>query len=156
VAKTQKRALQDYFDHNCWGCGPKNRRGLHVKSFWSEELNGLLCKWAPKPNHASGPNMLNGGVIFTLMDCHSIMAAVACAYKNEGREFGTEPHIWFVTKEAKLTFSKPTPLDTVELQAIVQHMEGRIAHVSCTLYNQGIKRAEMALEAIRVPAHWRE
>ena len=93
MAKTQKRALQDYFDHNCWGCGPKNRRGLHVKSFWSEEINGFVCHWTPKPRYASGPNLLNGGVIFALMDCHSIMAAIATAYKNEGRDFGTETHI---------------------------------------------------------------
>ena len=57
----------------CFGCGPRNPQGLHVRSF--VEGDEVVAEWAPGPHHESFPGMLNGGIIGALLDCHSNWAA---------------------------------------------------------------------------------
>ena len=73
----ERTAFQDQsFDCDCWGCGRRNDYGLGIKSYWSG--NEAVCAWQPKTFHIAGPrNVLNGGIIATIIDCHSICTAVA-------------------------------------------------------------------------------
>src|SRR5687767_13585561 len=92
------KAIQDQLgiENRCYGCGPDNPDGLHIKSYW--EGNETVCRWTPRPAFAAGPpDVLNGGVIATLLDCHGIGTAIANCYRLEGRELGSEPHVWCVT-----------------------------------------------------------
>ena len=72
-----KKAFQDNWEHNeCWGCGCSNEHGLYIKSYWVEDKS--VCTWMPNKSHKAGPTgYLNGGVIATIMDCHSICTAIA-------------------------------------------------------------------------------
>ena len=106
-----EKAFQDNWDHNeCWGCGCSNEHGLNIKSHWADDKS--ICVWMPNQNHKAGPTgYLNGGVIATIIDCHSISTAIADGYKQEDRELDSQPIIWYVTASIKIDYHKPTPID---------------------------------------------
>lgn len=107
----KQRAFQDQLRENhCFGCGSANEHGLQIKSYWSGDQ--AVCTWQPQTFHAAGPpDLLNGGIIATLIDCHSICTAIAAAYHAEGREIGSEPPVWYVTASLKVRYLRPTPID---------------------------------------------
>lgn len=96
------------FSH-CYGCGTLNQHGLHVKSYWDGEES--ICIFTPQSYHTSFPGFVYGGLIASVIDCHSTGTAAAAAYRAEGRDFGTEPPLRFVTASLKVDFIKPAPLE---------------------------------------------
>jgi acyl-coenzyme A thioesterase PaaI-like protein len=75
--------------NHCWGCGSLNERGLGIQSRWQEPGQVAVCDWTPSPEHMAGPtSVVNGGIIATLVDCHSVCTAIANGYLSEGREIG--------------------------------------------------------------------
>ena len=57
----------------CFGCGCRNSQGLQIKSF--VDVDKIICTWMPKKKHEAFPGVLNGGIIGSLLDCHSNWAA---------------------------------------------------------------------------------
>jgi len=57
----------------CFGCGPANTKGLHVRSFLQGDE--VVADWMPEPHHEAFSGVLNGGIIGALLDCHSNWAA---------------------------------------------------------------------------------
>jgi len=148
-----KLAIQDYMERNrCWGCGSGNEHGLHLKSYLSG--NESVCTWKPREYHMAGPKrFLNGGIIATIIDCHSICTAIADAYGREGRELGTLPFIWYVTASLKVDYLRPTPVDQpVTLRARVKEAKGRKTLVACSLLSGESECARAEVLAVRVPA----
>jgi acyl-coenzyme A thioesterase PaaI-like protein len=146
-------ALQDTWEHGtCFGCGPANPVGLQLKSYWAEDENVVVATYYPKPEHNSGiENVMYGGLIASLIDCHSMWTAIATIYREAGRSFREEPHIWYVTGELNVRYLKPTPLDQpIILKAWVEKSEGRKAQVRCELGIEGKITAEASVIAIRV------
>jgi acyl-coenzyme A thioesterase PaaI-like protein len=154
----EQRAIQDQYQTNnyCWGCGRDNEHGLKIKSYWLGEE--AVCTWQPEHYHAAGPrNVLNGGIIATLIDCHSACTAMAAAYQAEGREIGTEPHIWCVTASLLVTYLRPTPLTgSINLRARVKELGERKITVDCSVLADGEECARGEVVAVRVPADWAE
>jgi acyl-coenzyme A thioesterase PaaI-like protein len=151
-----KRAIQDAVPHNrCWGCGPENPRGLQIKSY--VEGDEAVCRFQPSPDHMAGPtHVLNGGIIATVIDCHSICTAIAHAYRVAGRELGSEPLVWCVTGSLKIDYLAPTPIAApAELRARVRESKGRKHVVECTLSSGGVLCARGEAIAIEVPPSWR-
>ncbi len=70
MTDTSHPSLQEQYapDMICFGCGPANPKGLHVRSFVDGEE--LVAEWTPEPHHEAFPGVLNGGIIGTLLDCH--------------------------------------------------------------------------------------
>jgi acyl-coenzyme A thioesterase PaaI-like protein len=135
---------------HCYGCGADNDRGLRVKSFWDGDE--AVAHWRPEPHHCGGTrHSLNGGVIASLIDCHSLNLAIARAYRAEERPIGSAPRIGYVTAHMKVSYLKPTPIDqTLELRARMTKLEGRKAWISCTLSAEGEVRAAGEVLGIRV------
>ncbi len=149
-------AIQDAVPHNrCWGCGTLNPRGLQIKSY--EEGDGAVCRFQPSPDHMAGPtHVLNGGIIATVIDCHTICTAIAHAYRAAGRPLGSEPLIWCVTASLKVDYLAPTPIaGPVELRARVRESRGRKHVVECTLAAGGQVCAWGETIAVEVPPEWR-
>jgi acyl-coenzyme A thioesterase PaaI-like protein len=150
------KAFQDYWDMNrCWGCGSGNEHGLHLKSFWDGDES--ISVFLPSRDHKAGPDdYLNGGIIATIIDCHSICTAIADAYRGEKRELNSEPFIWYVTASMKLDYHKPTPIArSVTLRAGVVKREGKKTLVSCGLYSDDVECARGEVLAVRVsPEKW--
>ncbi len=62
----------------CYGCGSANPDGLQIKSYWSEGGQFVICQFQPQPKHSSGfKNATYGGLIASLIDCHSNWTAMA-------------------------------------------------------------------------------
>lgn len=146
-------ALQDRirpFGQTCYGCGQENPHGLRIRSFWEGEEG--VCRWQPEPWHVAGPGFLNGGVIATLLDCHMGTVATAYAYRQEGREPGTEPHLFYVTATLRVDYLKPTPIEgEVELRARVTGAEGRRLTLTCALRSGGEETARGEAVFVKVP-----
>ena len=52
----------------CYGCGPANADGFRIRSF--PDGDEVIAEWQPQARHHAFDNVLNGGVIGTLLDCH--------------------------------------------------------------------------------------
>ncbi len=148
-------ALQDVWaESTCYGCGPANTRGLHIKSYWDAATNEAHCTFTAQPYHNAGfPNVLYGGLLASLCDCHSVWTAIAHTYIVEGRPHGSLPAISYVTGNLNVSFLAPTPLlQPIVLRAKVEELSGRKAIVVCGVYAQATKTAEARVIAVRVAA----
>jgi acyl-coenzyme A thioesterase PaaI-like protein len=101
----------------CFGCGPANPRGLHLKSYLR---NGYVtATFAPWPEHDNGSGFLNGGIIATLLDCHTA-AGVLNEASVRGWHAPPGALLPFVTAGIDVRYLRPSPLDSaVELRAFV-------------------------------------
>jgi acyl-coenzyme A thioesterase PaaI-like protein len=104
-------------DLPCFGCGPSNTKGLRLRSFPSDD--GVTATFLPWPEHDNGLGFLNGGIISTVLDCHS-----AAAVMWEADQRGWAPHtgaaLPYVTAGLDVRFLRPSPLtEAVQLVARV-------------------------------------
>jgi acyl-coenzyme A thioesterase PaaI-like protein len=117
----------------CYGCGADNSKGLQIKSTW--EGDDAVATWKAQPHHCGGSKeIVNGGIIASLIDCHSLNLAIAHAYRSERRAIGSSPRVGYVTADLHVSYLKPTPIsEALQLRARITKIEGRKAWVSCTL-----------------------
>lgn len=128
-----EKSLQDTFAPKsiCFGCGPANDQGLRIKSF--AEGDEVLCAWSPKPEHHAFPNVMNGGIIGALLDCHCNWTGAHALMKGQGLD-----HIpSCVTAEYTIKMAKPTPMGPVKLRARAVEVKGSKAVVEGTLEVNG-------------------
>jgi acyl-coenzyme A thioesterase PaaI-like protein len=111
----------------CFGCGPANPEGLHIASF--VEGDELVSRFTPKPNHHAFPGVLNGGIIGTLLDCHSNWEA---CYRLMVR-LGLDAPPCTVTADFHVRLKRPTPMSEVLLRARVTEATDDRAVVEATL-----------------------
>ena len=109
-----EQSIQDrqFSDGDCFGCGPKNARGLQIKSFRRAD-GAVLAHWSPRPEHTNGGGFVCGGILSTILDCHC--AAAAAHALSAGA----------VTKEFSIEFLRPTPIGPLELLARVVELRSR-------------------------------
>ena len=143
--------LQDYMGENvCFGCGSHNPEGLQIKSFWEGDV--CVCNWNSQEKYNGWRNLLNGGILATLIDCHTMAAATAHAYKVENdRHWSTEPTYRYATGTLTVKYLKPTPNDLpLQLRATVQAVKGKKTTVKCEVWCNDVMTAEAEVIAIRV------
>ena len=136
----------------CYGCGADNENGLRIKSRWQGDQ--AVAEWQPQAHYCGGrKNIVNGGIIATLIDCHSLNLAIAHAYRGENRPIGSAPRIGYVTANLNVAYLKPTPMDDlVTLRASIEKVEGRKAWINCTVSARNEICATGAVLGIRVVA----
>jgi len=151
-----EKAFQDYYeDHSshCYGCGRLNAHGLRIKSFWDGEET--VCRFTPRPFHTAMPGYVYGGLIASVIDCHSTGTAAAAAYRAEGRKMGTRPELRYVTASLHVDYLKPTPIDReMTLRGSVVKIKNRKVVVAVELKSKGELCARGKVVAVRVPEHW--
>lgn len=147
------KAFQDYYPENvshCYGCGSNNHHGHQIKTFWEGEET--VTRFKPEPFHTSVPGYAYGGLIASLIDCHSTGTAAAAMYRSEGCEMGTLPPFRFVTGSLHVDFLKPTPLDaTLEIRGRVKEIKGRKVVVETTVMVAGVITARGSVVAVQMP-----
>ena len=128
-----KSVQETYAPRNrCFGCGPANEKGLRIRSF--EEGDELVCTWSPEPHHAAFDDVLNGGIIGALLDCHSNWTATWALMK--ARNSATPPCT--VTSDFHVVLKRPTPSNTVlELRAKTVELAGDRAVVEASVEANG-------------------
>jgi len=101
------KSIQETYAPNmkCFGCGPANEKGLHIRSF--PQNHEVVAEWQPRTEYEAFTGMLSGGIIGTLLDCHCNWAA---AYHLMKRSEEDHPPCT-VTAEYSIKLLRPTPTD---------------------------------------------
>lgn len=155
-AGAEPPAFQDLIPGNfCYGCGPGNPQGLHIRSHWVEG-NRARCRFRPQAHHCAGsPRYVNGGLIATLMDCHAVCTAMAGAYRQAGREIGAGEPLNYVTAALEVSFRRPTPVDSeLTVEAAIVEAGSRKTVLDCELAADGVVCATGRVVAVRVANGW--
>ena len=150
-----QRAFQDYYSEqfsHCYGCGRLNDRGLQIKSFWDGDET--VSTFHPRPYHTAIPGYVYGGLIASLIDCHSTGTAAAAAYRAAGREMDTKPILRFLTASLHVDYLRPTPIDKpIEIRGWVEEIKGRKVVVKSSLSVDGEICARGEVIAVQVPKY---
>jgi acyl-coenzyme A thioesterase PaaI-like protein len=150
-----EKSFQDYYPDElsyCYGCGRLNEHGHQIKSYWDGEES--VCVFTPKPYHIAVPGYVYGGLIASLIDCHSTGTAAAAAYRNAGRAMDTQPPLRFLTASLHVDYLRPTPLGVpLEVRGKVKEIKGRKVVVSASLSAAGEVCAVGEVVAVQVPEH---
>ncbi len=101
-------SLQSRFapDGRCFGCGPANELGLRIESYEAGD-GTVVTDWRPRPEHEAFEGFVNGGILGTLIDCHSNWTAIAALIARSGDEAAPST----VTADYSVRFRRPTPSD---------------------------------------------
>ncbi len=136
--KDGERSIQARFSPTgrCFGCGPANPQGLRIESYPSGDtaVDPVVCDWTPLAHHEAFPNVLNGGIVGTLLDCHSNWTAAWFLMRRDG--LPDTPCT--VTMEFHVRLRRPTPMDgPLHLEALVTADDGPKVTVEATLSAAG-------------------
>ena len=110
------KSLQEQYapGNACFGCGPANPKGLHIRSF--AEGDDVVAEWQAESQYEAFPGMLCGGIIGTLLDCHSNWAAT----HHLMRKASADHPPCTVTADFAVKLLRPTPTSgPVKLRARV-------------------------------------
>ena len=106
----ERLSLQERFapEGRCFGCGPANELGLRIRSLESaDDPDVIVATWTPARHHEAFEGVLNGGIIGTLLDCHSNWTAARHLMRR--RDVDRPPTT--VTLDYAVRLRRPTPTD---------------------------------------------
>jgi acyl-coenzyme A thioesterase PaaI-like protein len=151
----KEKAFQDNYPDEfsyCYGCGRLNREGYQIKSYWDGDE--AVCTYTPKPYHISIPGYVYGGLIASLIDCHSTGTAAAAAHRETEHELHNDLPFRFLTGTLNVKYLQPTPLGVpLVLRSRVKEVKGRKVTVTTQLFVDGEVTATGEVIAIQVPKH---
>ena len=146
-------AFQDHYPENvahCYGCGRLNKYGHQIKTEWDGDET--VTRYIPQPYETSVPGFAYGGLIASLIDCHSTGTAAAAMYRQEGRDLDTLPAFRFVTGSLHVDYLKPTPIDgPIEIRGRVKEIKGRKVIVETSVLAGGVTTARGEVVAVQMP-----
>jgi len=126
----------------CFGCGPANPKGFHLRSYGAED-DVAIATFAPRPEHDNGFGFVNGGIISTVLDCHTAAVVVQGA-TDRGWLAPEGAPLPFITAGFDVRFLRPTPLGpSVELWAKLESITVQEAIVLGELRCDGKVRASI-------------
>lgn len=135
----RKRSLQERYAPAsvCFGCGPANGHGLMLRSF--VEGGVAVARWRPRPYHHAFGEFLNGGVISTVLDCHSNWTAAYALMIRSGKKVPPPT----VTSSITVEFIRPTPIGPLLIEARASAVAGGRVAVESTLKAKGMVTATL-------------
>ncbi|GAB4526793.1 MAG: PaaI family thioesterase [Anaerolineae bacterium] len=146
------KPIQHYYPDEismCFGCGRNNPHGLHLQSYWQGDE--AVCHFLPQPYHTAYPGIVYGGILASLIDCHSISTGVVALHNADGQPLTDGMRFACVTGQLNVRYLKPTPLENeLVLRAHVKELGPRKALVVCTLSVNGIETVTGEVLAVRV------
>lgn len=131
-------SLQERYapEGRCFGCGPANEKGLRIRSFpaGDDPETEVVCTWTPEDHHEAFEDVVAGGILGTLLDCHSNWTAARHLMERDGLD--SPPTT--VTYDFHVTMKRPTPSDRpLEIRARVVESEGRRVTVEAEVRSDG-------------------
>jgi acyl-coenzyme A thioesterase PaaI-like protein len=90
----------------CVGCGPANEDGLRIRSYEAGD-GTVVATWQPRTEHEAFDGYVSGGILGTLIDCHSNWTAISALLAKTGASEAPST----VTSEYSVQFQRPTPSD---------------------------------------------
>ena len=114
--------------------GHLNPKGLRIKSFVDNDI--VIAEWMPEAHHEAFPGILNGGIIGTLLDCHSNWSAAYHLMKAKGLD---NPPCT-VTAYFNVSLKRPTPSQKkVSLLAKIEEISGEQVLVKANLCSSNLE-----------------
>ena len=143
------KAFQEYYTadfSHCFGCGTKNKNGHQLKTYWEGELT--ISVFRPRPEHTAVPGFVYGGLIASLIDCHSTASGSAALFNTDDKKEKYYPRC---VVRLCVDYLKPTPIES-ELKLIgkINEIKGRKVIVKTELYAGNEKCAEGEAIVIKI------
>ncbi len=144
-------AIQDTYPEDashCYGCGRLNDDGIQIKTV----LDGddTLTVFDPWPSHTAFEGTVYGGLIASVIDCHSTGSAAIFAMVEAGAPVGSEPSPRYVTAHLEVDFLAPTPLDQMRIVGRLVEITNRKAIVESDLLVEGKITAKGSAVLVRL------
>ena len=150
---TTGRAFQDLYQEkyaHCFGCGRLNDHGLHIQSFWDGDES--VCTYEPEAFYTGGyPENLYGGLIASLMDCHSAGTAMAAAVRARESDPSLPVPERFVTASLKVDYLAPTPVGPLEIRGKIRQVDGRKTWIDVSVHANGKETARGEVLQVQIP-----
>jgi acyl-coenzyme A thioesterase PaaI-like protein len=111
-----------------------------------------VTHFTPKPYHTSIIGYAYGGLIASLIDCHSTGSAAAAMYRQAGRDMDSLPAFRFVTGSLHVDYLKPTPIEgELVIRGRIKEIKGRKVVVETTVYAGGVATVRGEVVAVQMP-----
>ncbi len=151
-SEVPRLSLQERYapDGRCFGCGPRNELGLRIRSFEAGD-GSVVAEWQPRPEHEAFEGFVNGGILGTLIDCHSNWTAIAAMLAARPAEAAPST----VTADLAIRYRRPTPSDRpIRLVSRVVALETDRATVETSVESGGQVTASARATFVAVgPGH---
>lgn len=157
--ETRKIAIQDTYGdrfQHCWGCGPKNELGLHLKTYPSLDGKECITRIRPESHYTGGvPANLFGGMIAMIFDCHGTASAAWFAHQEKGLDLTQDTVIGrFITARLEVDYQSPTPIDQeILVTSQLEELGARKAIIVMEMSVAGQPRAKARMIAVAVKDH---
>jgi len=148
---TQGIAIQDTYPFDachCYGCGRLNEEGFQIKTFLDGDTP--LTVFEPWPQHTAFEGVVYGGLIASVMDCHSAGSAAIFTMVEAGNLIGSRPSPRFVTAHLEVDFLAPTRLSRLEMVGRLVELTERKVIVESDLIVDGRITAKGSGVLVRV------
>lgn len=145
-------AIQDFYADDaahCYGCGRLNADGHRIRT--RDHGEETLTEFVPAPYHTALPGLVYGGLIASLIDCHSTGSAAIFASRAEGRPIGSGEAPRFVTAHLEVDYLAPTPMGLLRVVGRLAEMSGRKVLVESELHAGETITARGRAVLVRLP-----
>jgi acyl-coenzyme A thioesterase PaaI-like protein len=133
------KAFQDHYPDDvahCYGCGTLNERGHRIKTFWDGE--GTVTRFTPLPEHTAVPGFVYGGLLASLIDCHSTGSGAAALARARGLDMERDGAPRCVTGSLEIRYTAPTPMGVeLVIRGTIVEVKGRKVVVESSLSAEG-------------------
>ena len=159
MLETRAIAIQDRYGErfqHCWGCGPKNDLGLHLKTYPSIDGKSCISRIKLENAYTGGvPSNVFGGMIATIFDCHGTASAAWFAHHQKGLELTESTVIGrFITARLEIDYLSPSPIeDEIVVTSTLEELGERKAIISMEMTVATKVRAKAKMVAVAVKDH---
>ncbi|MDO5302027.1 MAG: hotdog domain-containing protein [Tissierellia bacterium] len=154
----KKIAIQETYGErfqHCWGCGPRNDLGMHLKSY-PQGPDSCICAVTPPEEYTGGvPANLFGGMIAVIFDCHGTASAAWFAHQKKGLELTEDTVIGrHITARLEVDFKKPVPMgEEITVISRAEEVGERKVVLTMEMEAAGELRAKARMVAVGVKDH---
>lgn len=144
-------AIQDTYPEDashCYGCGRLNDVGIQIKTRLDEDETITLFE--PWPFHTAFEGTVYGGLIASVIDCHSTGSAAIFAMVAARAVVGSEPSPRYVTAHLEVDFLAPTPMDQMRVVGRLVEITDRKAIVESDMLVDGVVTAKGSAVLVRL------
>ena len=159
MLETRTIAIQDRYGErfqHCWGCGPKNDFGLHLKTYPSIDGKSCISRIKLENAYTGGvPSNVFGGMIATIFDCHGTASAAWFAHHQKGLELTESTVIGrFITARLEIDYLSPSPIeDEIVVTSTLEELGERKAIIAMEMTVATKVRAKAKMVAVAVKDH---
>jgi acyl-coenzyme A thioesterase PaaI-like protein len=118
------------FSH-CFGCGRHNDTGHQLKTY--ADGDKTITRHEPDGHYRGAGEFAYGGLIASVIDCHSAGSAAIFWMQANGQPIGTEAAPRFVTARLEIDYLAPTPLVPLTLLGSAEEVGHRKVIVTTEL-----------------------